>query len=443
MSAETDASPRPPGQSASPFAFHVIAKPAGPQCNLACAYCFYRDKTQLYPETRRFVMDEGVLESFIRQYVEAQDVPVVSFTWQGGEPTLLGLDYFRRVVALQRRYASGKRIENALQTNGILLDDAWAEFLAAERFLVGVSIDGPDALHDRLRVDHGGRATRARVEAAIALLQKHRAEVNTLTCVQRENGAHPLEVYRFLRDLGVRHMQFIPVVERAADGAPGVEHQVRGAPTRVASWSVGPEQYGRFLCAVFDEWVRRDVGRVFVQSFEVALGAWMGQESSLCLFRPTCGLALAVEHNGDLYACDHFVDRAHLLGNLTRTPLRTLVESQAQGAFGRGKLVLPQRCHTCEVRFACHGGCPKDRFVAVAGDQTLASYFCPSYELFFEHVDPYMRYMADELTCQRSAASVMEWARGQRRSTLTKARPERNALCPCGSGRKYRVCCGR
>lgn len=427
-----------------PFAFHAIAKPAGPACNLACTYCFYRAKERLYPEARRFVMADAVLESFIRQYIEAQDAPVVSFTWQGGEPTLLGVDYFRRVVELERRYANGKRIENAFQTNGVLLDDEWAEFLAAERFLVGISIDGPGGLNDRLRLDHGGGATLRRVLAGLAALKKHRVEFNTLTCIQAENAEHPLSVYRFLRELGAGFMQFIPVVELQTEGGASLgPGETAAAEARVASWSVGPEQYGRFLCALFEEWVRRDVGRIFVQSFEVALAAWMGQESSLCLFRPTCGLALVVEHSGDVYACDHFVDPDHRLGNLTREPLIDLVLGEAQMRFGREKARLPGRCETCAVRFACHGGCPKQRFVSAGEGAPNANYLCPSYEMFLQYADPYLRFMADELTGGRAAAGVMGWARDQERSALAKARPARDASCPCGSGRKYRTCCGR
>jgi uncharacterized protein len=444
MRANGNTSMRAPSSATTPFAFHVIAKPAGPACNLACSYCFYREKERLYPTVRRFVMTDGVLEAFIRQYIEAQDVPVVSFTWQGGEPTLLGVDYFRRVVELEQRYANGKRIENAFQTNGTLLDDEWAEFLAKERFLVGISIDGPATLNDRWRLDHAGRATLARVLSGLAALKRHRVEFNTLTCIQRQNAERPLDVYRFLRELGASFMQFIPVVELRADGQPeaaGSETEADGE--RVTEWSVGPEQYGRFLCTVFEEWVRRDVGRVCVQSFEVALAAWMGQDSSLCLFRPTCGLALVVEHNGDVYACDHFVDQDHRLGNLTQEPLIEMVRGETQTSFGREKARLPVRCETCDMRFACHGGCPKQRLVRDAADGPRANYLCPSYETFLRYADPYMRFMADELTCGRSAAGVMTWARAQQRSILAKARPAREAFCSCGSGRKYRACCGR
>jgi uncharacterized protein len=429
---------------AGPFAFHVIAKPAGPACNLACGYCFYRAKEQLYPATRRFAMDEAVLDAFVRQYIEAQEAPVVSFTWQGGEPTLLGVDYFRRVVELQRRYANGKRIENALQTNGTLLDDQWAEFLARERFLVGLSIDGPDALNDRLRVDHAGRATLRRVLAGLAALKRHKVEFNTLTCVRRDNAERPLDVYRFLRELGAGFMQFIPVVELRTDTSAATDSGgVETDASQVTEWSVAPEQYGRFLCTVFEEWVRRDVGRIFVQSFEVALAAWMGQDSSLCLFRPTCGRALVVEHNGDVYACDHFVDHEHRLGNLTQEPLRDLVLGAAQTSFGEEKARLPGGCEACTVRFACHGGCPKQRFVRVDGDGPSANYLCASYAMFLRRADPYLRFMADELTAGRPAAGVMAWARQQGRSGVAKSKPARDAACVCGSGHKYRACCGR
>jgi uncharacterized protein len=409
-------------------AFHVIAKPIGPLCNLDCRYCFYLDKQLLYPGTSAWAMGEQVLESFVRQYIEAQDVPVVSFAWQGGEPTLLGLAFFERVVALQQRYAGGKRIENGFQTNGVLLDDRWGEFLARHAFLVGLSIDGPRELHDRYRVKRGGQPTFDEVMRGRDVLRRHGVAFNTLTVVHRRNAADPLAVYRFLRDEGSGFMQFIPVVERAKG--------------MIAPWSVDPVQFGHFLCAIFDEWVRRDVGRVFVQLFDVALESWYSGEASLCVFRPTCGQALAVEHNGDLYACDHYVFPEFRLGNLLETRLDTLAASPAQESFGRAKEdALPAYCLECDVRFACHGECPKNRFVPAPDGQAGLNYLCAGYKRFFRHVDPYMRFMAEELRREHAPATVMAWAAARDR-LANEGAPGRNDPCPCGSGRKYKKCCG-
>ena len=355
------------GPTASPRpGFHVMAKPTGPICNLDCRYCFYLEKERLYPGTSGWAMPDAVLETFVRDYIAAQDVPLVTFAWQGGEPTLLGLDYFRRVVELQRRYADGRRIDNAIQTNGILVDDEWAAFFAEHAFLVGLSIDGPRELHDRYRVDRGGAPTFDRVMKGIAALKRQGAAFNTLTVVHRDNARAPLDVYRFLKEAGSGFLQFIPIVERL-DDAQLSEPGLSGGG-RLAAWSVDPADWGGFLCAIFDEWVRHDVGRVFVQMFDVALESWYRGEASLCIFSETCGRALAVEHNGDLYSCDHYVFPAFRLGNITKTPLGDLVSSPAQGRFGEAKRdTLPEFCRRCDVRFACHGECPKNRFVDHAG----------------------------------------------------------------------------
>jgi len=433
-----------------PVAFHVIAKPVGPVCNLACRYCFYLEKTKLYPEENGFAawsMREDVLESFIRQYIEAQEVPVVNFAWQGGEPTLPGLDFFTRVVELQKRYSGGKRIENGLQTNGVLLDDRWCEFLAGNRFLVGLSIDGPAELHDNYRVDRAGGPTFEAVIRAIALLKKHAVEFNTLTVVQRYNADKPLEVYRFLRESGSGFMQFIPGVARCAqdatpDGLALVSPDC-SAPAGVTKWSVGPLQYGSFLCAVFDEWVRRDVGRCFVQLFDVALESWCGVEPGLCVYRRTCGEAMAIEHNGDIYSCDHYVYPANRLGNVTEQSLAAMAASAQQREFGENKMNgLPRYCRECEVLFACNGECPKNRFVTTPDGERGLNYLCAGLRRFFNHVDPFMRFMAKELRAKSPPANVMSWVREQERSSRRVGRPGRNDPCPCGSGRKYKKCCG-
>jgi uncharacterized protein len=427
--------------------FHVMTKPIGPICNLDCRYCFYLEKESLYPGTSTWRMADDVLESYIRQYIEAQKVPVISFAWQGGEPTLLGVDYFRKVVELEKRYAGGKRVENCLQTNGVLLDDRWGEFLAENKFLVGLSLDGPRPLHDRYRVDKGGKPSFDRVMRGLSFLRKHGAEFNTLTVVQKHNSAHPLEVYRFLKEVGNGFMQFIPVVERVAAAASPQDRVLiaprASRPAKVSEWSVDPVQYGKFLCAIFDEWVRQDVGRYFVQVFDVALGSWLGRQPGLCVFAETCGAALAMEHNGDLYSCDHYVYPQNKLGNIMENSLASLVNSPQQKSFGLDKReTLPRYCRECEVRFACNGECPKHRFLRTPDGEEGLNYLCAGYKMFFKHIDPYMRLMAGELQQGRPPANVTRWARTRDADVTGRRKPSRNDPCPCGSGKKYKRCCG-
>ena len=420
--------------------FHVMVKPTGPICNLDCRYCFYLEKERLYPGTSGWAMPHAVLETFVRDYIAAQDVPVVTFAWQGGEPTLLGLDFFRRVADLQRRYADGRRIENAIQTNGILVDDEWAAFFAEHAFLVGLSIDGPRELHDRYRVDRGGAPTFDRVMKGVAALKRQGAAFNTLTVVHRDNARAPLDVYRFLKEAGSGFLQFIPIVERL-DG-PGLSEPGLSGVGRVAAWSVDPGDWGGFLSAIFDEWVRHDVGRVFVQMFDVALESWYRGEASLCVFSETCGRALAVEHNGDLYSCDHYVFPAFRLGNIRDTSIGDLVFSPAQQRFGDAKRdTLPDFCRRCDVRFACHGECPKNRFAATPDGEPGLNYLCAGYKRFFTHIDAAMRFMATELAHKQAPANVMIWARALD-SERAAAIAGRNDPCPCGSGKKYKRCCG-
>lgn len=436
----------------APASCHVMAKPSGSVCNIDCKYCFYLEKEKLYPQAgKNWRMSEETLEQYVKQYIEAQDVPVVNFAWQGGEPTLMGLDFFRRAIELQERYANGKAVTNAFQTNGILLDDEWGEFLHKNKFLVGLSIDGPEEFHDRYRVDKGQKPTFDRVYAGLQTLKRHDVEFNTLTVLQNHNAEHPLEIYRFLRDEGSGFMQFIPIVERSADqpledGLELVDPTFEGKAL-VTRWSVGSSQYGRFLCKVFDEWVRRDVGRVFVQMYDIALGAWMGQDPSLCIFAKTCGKALIIEHNGDLYSCDHFVYPDYRLGNVHEESIRDMVDSPLQEKFGQDKAdTLPQYCLECDYKFACNGGCPKQRFTRTPKGEAGLNYLCKGYKMFFSHADPYMRFMANEVGRGRPAANVMEWVRqmdAQKEAARLKVDPGRNDPCPCGSGQKYKKCCGR
>ncbi|MFU8892304.1 MAG: anaerobic sulfatase-maturation protein [Luteolibacter sp.] len=397
--------------------FHVMAKPAGPMCNLRCEYCFYLEKQGMFPKVNGWRMSDEVLESYIRQTIAAQSTPEVSFAWQGGEPTLMGIDFFRKILALQKRHAKGKRIHNALQTNGTLLDDEWCEFLAANQFLVGISIDGPAALHDRYRRDRHEGPTHARVMQGLACLIRNGVEFNTLTVVNRHNSREPMRVYRFLKEIGSRYMQFIPLVERAGSSQScGFQNQLAPPPchgggaddAEITPWSVRATDYGNFLCTIFDEWVRGDVGRYYVQIFDVMLGLWAGQGSSLCVFSQRCGNAVALEHNGDIFSCDHFVYPKYRLGNLMEMPLRELVDSARQRAFGNAKAdSLPAYCRNCEFASFCNGECPKHRFLTSPDGEPGLNYLCAGYKRFLGHIDPYMRIMANLLAKQRPPAEIM------------------------------------
>jgi len=430
-----------------------MTKPIGPICNLDCKYCFYLEKEKMYAGERSWKMADDVLESYIRQYIEQQAVPEISFAWQGGEPTLLGVDYFRRVIELQQKYANGKKITNALQTNGTLLDDEWCAFFAQHQFLIGLSIDGPRELHDKYRVDKKQQPTFDAVVRGIDLLKKHRVEFNTLTVVNRANSQKPLEVYRFLKQIGSGFIQFIPLVERLPQSRlkvlgfdfaepPDPSLPARDPESPVTAWSVDARQYGEFLVKIFDEWVRHDVGRYYVQLFDVALGNWMGLGSSLCVFAEKCGSALAVEHNGDLYSCDHYVYPKYKLGNLMQQSLGQMVASPEQMKFGSDKQdTLPAYCKKCEVKFACNGECPKHRFTQTPDGEEGLNYLCPAYKRFFNHIDPYMKTMRDLLRVQQPPATIMRMVANEEAQSF-RASIGRNDPCPCGSGKKYKKCCG-
>jgi uncharacterized protein len=401
-------------------AFHVMAKPHGPVCNLNCTYCYYLEKKKLYPGTTNFSMNDDLLELYTRQYIESQDVPSVTFTWQGGEPTLMGIDFFKKALAFQKKYQSGKKIENAFQTNGTLIDDEWCRFLKVNNFLVGVSVDGPREVHDANRVNIAGGVSFDKVMHAISLMKKHGVDFNTLTVITPGNSGRPKEVYNFLKSTGSGFMQFIPIVERIDHKAGDNELQLVGpeprADTSVTAWSVVPEDFGRFLITIFDEWVRTDVGRVFVQIFDVTLANWVGQPGGLCVFEETCGGAMVMEHNGDLYSCDHYVYAEHKLGNIKSVNLRSLANSVQQHHFGDNKLLkLPPYCLRCDYRFACHGECPKHRFDTTPDGDPGLNYLCRAYKMFFAYVHPYMQFMGDELAARRAPANVMAWARKYKR----------------------------
>lgn len=372
-----------------PRPFSIMAKPMGPRCNIDCTYCYYLEKERLFPDERKFRMTPAVLDSHIRQTIEAASAAgmrEVPFAWQGGEPTLAGLDFFREAVTLQRRYLPpGMRVSNAFQTNGTLLDDAWGAFLRDEGFLVGISLDGPRAVHDRYRRDRAGRGSFDAVMRGVDVLRRHRVEHNALCTVHRANGGKGHEVYRFLRGEGFEFIQFIPIAERSP--GKGLARAPQIDPLAASTdWSVAPRAYGKFLCDVFDIWHRSDIGRVFVQFFEVQVGLWKGLPSSLCVFAETCGDAPVLEHDGSLYACDHYVYPEYRLGRITETPMADMLTSQALRDFGEAKRgTLTAQCRACPFLFACNGGCPKHRFGRSASGETGHNHFCESYRTFFRH----------------------------------------------------------
>ncbi len=434
-----------------PIAFSVMAKPIGSICNLNCTYCYYLEKQKLYSSTSDYRIREPLLEKFIKDYIEAQQVPSVSFVWQGGEPSLLGIDFFRKVIDLQQKHAGKKKIENSFQTNGTRLDDEWCRFFKENNFLIGISIDGPEFIHNRYRVYKNGQPSFSDVMKGIDLLRKHKVEFNTLSVVHRHNSQYPLEVYRFLKEIGSGFIQFIPIVERETlaepkDGVrlvpPGVQSDVR-----VTEWSVLPEDFGRFLTTIFDEWVRKDVGRYYVQVFDVSLANWVNEAPGLCVFSETCGNAVVLEHNGDIYSCDHFVYPEFKLGNILEKSLVGMMQSPEQYKFGSDKLEkLPRYCVECDYRFACHGECPKHRFDYAPDGEYGLNYLCKAYKMFFSHVHPYMQFMGDELSKKRAPANVMKWTKkadDQKAGVVTvpQKKIERNDPCPCGSGKKFKNCC--
>jgi serine-type anaerobic sulfatase-maturating enzyme len=427
--------------------FHLLAKPTGAVCNLDCAYCFFLSKEMLYPGSR-FRMADELLEEYLRQLIEAHaGVPEVAIAWQGGEPTLMGLEFYRHAVAAARRHLQpGQRAAFGIQTNGTLLDEGWAAFFKEHEFLVGISIDGPRDVHDTYRVNKGGRGTFDQVMRGLGHLRTAGVEWNALTTVHAANAGRGREVYRFLRDeCGARFVQFIPIIERiAGDDEDAAEWSSwRDRPLyvqeggRVTSRSVTAEQYGRFLIDVFEDWVRHDVGSVYVQMFDVALANWVGEPPALCVHSETCGRALALEHTGDLYSCDHFVEPRHRLGNITERPMRELVFSPRQERFGRDKRdTLPRMCRECDVRFACHGGCPKDRFISTPDGEDGLNYLCAGYMEFFHHVGRPMRLMGGLLGRHRPPAQIMQLYASE------DAARDRYSPCTCGSGRKWKFCHG-
>ena len=401
----------------APFArpLYVMTKPAGSLCNLACDYCYYLEKSSLYakePVNERYVMSDATLETFIQQYLESQTQPQVLFTWHGGEPLMRPLSFYKRVLELQRRYARGRIIDNCLQTNGTLLTDEWCQFFRENNWLIGISIDGPQELHDEYRRMRGGQPSFFKVMKGIRLLQKHGVEWNAMGVVNDFNADYPLEVYHFYKDNGCQYIQFAPIIERLYHHADG-RHlasplTTSGAGGGLAPFSVSPEQYAHFCCTIFDEWVRHDVGQVYVQLFDATLARWVGEEPGVCCMAETCGHAGVIEHNGDVYSCDHFVFPEYLLGNIHHESITAMMYSERQLQFGRAKRdSLPRQCRACQWLTICNGGCPKDRFCKTADGEPGLNYLCAAYKTFFAHVAPYMDFMKNELLHQRPPANVM------------------------------------
>lgn len=398
---------------ANPFAkpLYVMLKPAGAHCNLACKYCYYLEKNKLYPTAQRHLMSDEMLEQFTREYIEAQTMSQVLFTWHGGEPLLRSIDFYRKALSLQQKYAGGRHIDNVIQTNGTLLTDEWCEFFAQNHWLVGISIDGPQPDHDHYRLTAAGKPSWKKVMQGIKLLKKHGVEWNAMAVVNAYNANHPLEFYRFFKENGCQFLQFTPIVERLTRHEDGrtLASLADKDEISLSEASVAPEQWGYFLCAIFDEWVRKDVGKIFVEIFDCTLANWMGISPGICAYSKECGHAGVMEHNGDVYSCDHFVFPEYKLGNIRDHSLIYMLYGEQQQEFSRLKhSSLPRQCKECDMEFACHGECPKNRFMKDKYGDSGLNYLCPGYYHYYQHVAPYMDYMKQELMAQRPPSNIMK-----------------------------------
>lgn len=398
---------------ANPFAkpLYVMLKPAGAHCNLACKYCYYLEKNKLYPTAQRHLMSNEMLEQFTREYIEAQTMNQVLFTWHGGEPLLRSIDFYRKALSLQQKYAGGRRIDNVIQTNGTLLTDEWCEFFAQNHWLVGISIDGPQPDHDHYRLTAAGKPSWKKVMQGIKLLKKHGVEWNAMAVVNAYNANHPMEFYRFFKENGCQFLQFTPIVERLTRHEDGrtLASLADKDEISLSEASVAPEQWGYFLCAIFDEWVRKDVGKIFVEIFDCTLANWMGISPGICAYSKECGHAGVMEHNGDVYSCDHFVFPEYKLGNIRDHSLIDMLYGEQQQEFSRLKhSSLPRQCKECDMEFACHGECPKNRFMKDKYGDSGLNYLCPGYYHYYQHVAPYMDYMKQELMAQRPPSNIMK-----------------------------------
>ena len=402
--------------------FHILAKPIGPLCNLDCNYCFYTEKSELFPKTESSKMSDQVLDAFIKNYIQSQNIPEIQFVWQGGEPTLLGIDYFKKVIQYQRKYSGDKTIINSIQTNGTLIDEDWCQFIKANNILMGISIDGPDYINDFYRKDLKGQATASRVINAIELFNKHGIHYNALVCVSHASAGYGLQIYDFLKGIGVKYIQFTPIVERTANISEtqiGLKHATPAHKKQasqhhqITSFSVLKGEYGAFLIEIFNHWVQNDVGKIFIMNFEWALESWLGLPSTICIFSKTCGRALAIESNGDLFACDHYVYPEYRLGNVIEDNLKTIIDKPRQIAFGKAKVEsLPNQCQSCEVKFACNGECPRHRFEITNDGEYGLNYLCSDYKKFFHHIHPYMKVMVKLIENKLPVSRVMEVSKG-------------------------------
>lgn len=398
---------------ANPFAkpLYVMLKPACAHCNLACKYCYYLEKNKLYPTAQRHLMSDEMLEQFTREYIEAQTMNQVLFTWHGGEPLLRSIDFYRKALSLQQKYAGGRRIDNVIQTNGTLLTDEWCEFFAQNHWLVGISIDGPQPDHDHYRLTTAGKPSWKKVMQGIKLLKKHGVEWNAMAVVNAYNANHPLEFYRFFKENGCQFLQFTPIVERLTRHEDGrtLASLADKDEISLSEASVAPEQWGYFLCAIFDEWVRKDVGKIFVEIFDCTLANWMGISPGICAYSKECGHAGVMEHNGDVYSCDHFVFPEYKLGNIRDHSLVDMLYGEQQQEFSHLKhSSLPRQCKECDMEFACHGECPKNRFMKDKYGDSGLNYLCPGYYHYYQHVAPYMDYMKQELMSLRPPSNIMK-----------------------------------
>lgn len=439
--------------------YYVMAKPIGAVCNLNCKYCYYLEKEKLYPDDPdKYHMNDQVLELFVASYIAGRPDRSVLFTWHGGEPIMRGVDFFRKVLELQKKYSAGKTIENSLQTNGTLLNDDWCKFFKDNQFLIGLSIDGPEHCHDHYRRYKDDKPSFTKTMRGVELLQKHGVEFNTLSVVNDYNARYPLEVYRFLKQIGSRFMQFIPIVEWVDPDARkdqlAIMTPLTGKKAVVTEWSVNPLDYGNFLISIFDEWVLNDVGTYYVITFDALLANWAGRPPAICVYAKTCGHAGVMEYNGDVYSCDHYVFPEYKLGNIRKDTLENMMHSEFQKKFGRDKRdTLPKYCFQCEFLNICNGECPKNRIVSAPDGQRGLNYLCPGFKRFYSHTAPFMKFMVNELKNDRAPSNVMEWAK--RKQTLGKPtliapvlQPvskklivHKNDPCPCGSGLPYKKCC--
>lgn len=390
-----------------------MTKPVGAVCNLACKYCYYLEKTNLYKDNKsKYVMSDSLLEKFIKEYINSQTMPQVLFTWHGGETLMRPLSFYQKVIELQKKYANGRTIDNCIQTNGTLLNDEWCEFFHNNHWLVGVSIDGPQDFHDEYRKNKRGKPSFVKVMQGIKLLKKHQVEWNAMAVVNDYNADYPLEFYHFFKDLECHYIQFTPIVERIHLNSDGrYLANVLQKEEKLADFSVTPEQWGNFLCTLFDEWVKNDVGKYFIQIFDATLANWMGTQPGVCTMAPTCGHAGVMEFNGDVYACDHFVFPEFKLGNIYEKSLIEMMYGDKQSRFGLQKRdALPAQCKACKYLFACNGECPKNRFLTTEDGEFGLNYLCKGYYQFFDHIAPYMDFMKKELLAERAPANVMKFS---------------------------------